>query len=125
MKETLDTAKKTFNEYDKNKDGTLSVATQLTDKMLDTIKNGGVKNFAIVNENEKTFNECILLSINKDGMEYEQSLALLMKNIRPGNPFVLKDAEKNFNNIFFSDAYYSLMEVGRYKLNQVLDIDVP
>ena len=24
MKETLDTAKKTFNEYDKNKDGTLS-----------------------------------------------------------------------------------------------------
>ena len=26
MKETLDTAKKTFNEYDKNKDGTLSVA---------------------------------------------------------------------------------------------------
>ena len=37
------------------KDGTLSVATQLTDKMLDTIKNGGVKNFAIVNENEKTY----------------------------------------------------------------------
>ena len=48
-----------------------------------------------------------------------------MKNIRPGNPFVLKDAEKNFNNIFFADAYYSLMEVGRYKLNQVLEIDVP
>ena len=107
------------------KDGVLQVATQLTDKILDVIKENNVKNLAIVNENDKTFNECILVSINKDGMEYEQSLALLMKNIRPGNPFVLKDAEKNFNNIFFADAYYSLMEVGRYKLNQVLEIDVP
>ena len=37
MKETLDTAKKTFNEYDKNKDGTLS-ATELK-PLLERIAN--------------------------------------------------------------------------------------
>ena len=102
------------------------VASVINVKMLEIISKNNVKKISIVNTNLKGFNESILLSINENGnVGYEQSLALLMKNIRPGDPFVLKEAEKNFYNIFFSDNYYSLMPVGRYKLNKVLELDIP
>lgn len=101
-------------------------ATVLTDRILEKIVDKKIKNFAIVDENGNAFNECILLAINANrGIDYEQSLAILMKVLRPGDPFVLKEAQKNFQNVFFSDAYYSLMGVGRYKLNQVLECDIP
>ena len=101
-------------------------ASILNDKMIEKIEKNKVKNIAIVDGNEKSFNECILEAINGAGeMDYEQSLAVLMKNLRPDEPFILKEAQKHFQNVFFSEAYYSLMNVGRYKLNQVLELDIP
>ena len=105
---------------------TYELASVLSDKMLENIEKDGVKNIAIVDANDKFFNECILEAINENvDKDYESALAILMSNLRPDDPFILKEAQKNFNNVFFSDNYYSLMNVGRYKLNQVLENDIP
>ena len=104
----------------------LRVASALTDISLDLIKDAKVKSFELVNSNTKTFNECILNAINDNWeLSSEQSLAMIMKVLRPGTPFVLNDAENYFSSIFFSESNYSLMDVGRYKLNSVLELNVP
>ena len=101
-------------------------ANVINEALLEEIKSKKIKSFDIVDANSISFNECILNAINDyRGTTEEQSLGVIMKTLRPGMPFVLSEAETYFNGIFFSDANYNLMNVGRYKLNSVLKINIP
>ena len=104
----------------------ISEASVLNENIIENIKDEKIKSFVLVNSLSLSFNECILEAIKDNGdFSSEQSLATIMKVLRPGTPFVLNDAETYFTSIFFSESNYNLMDVGRYKLNSVLDINVP
>ena len=100
--------------------------TYIDDNVYKNIIHQSFSNLCVVNSFIKGFSECVLKSINEyKDFSYEQALAVVNKALNPNVPFVLKEAEKLFYNYFFSETYYSLMKVGRYKLNQVLGVSVP
>lgn len=48
----------------------------------------------------------------------------LYRVVRPGNPFSQDDALKSLNYLFFNPKYYNLSDVGRYRLNNTLGLDI-
>ncbi|OGM54685.1 DNA-directed RNA polymerase subunit beta [Candidatus Woesebacteria bacterium RIFCSPHIGHO2_12_FULL_44_11] len=55
----------------------------------------------------------------------EDALIEIYKKMRPGEPAVLDNAIELFNNLFFDSRRYNLGEVGRYKINKRLKLDLP
>jgi DNA-directed RNA polymerase subunit beta len=66
------------------------------------------------------------LTLEKDTTESEeQALVEVFKKQRPGEPPTVENARNLLNSLFFDPKRYDLTKVGRYKLNQRLDVDVP
>ncbi len=55
----------------------------------------------------------------------EQALVEVFKKQRPGEPPTIDNARNLLRSLFFDPKRYDLTKVGRYKLNQRLDVDVP
>ncbi len=56
---------------------------------------------------------------------YEEALTYYFQEMRPGEPVVLDNAIQIFNRTYFSTEAYYMGKVGRYKLNQRLDLNIP
>jgi len=68
----------------------------------------------------------IVNTLEKDPAETEdQALIEVFKKQRPGEPPTLDNARNLLRALFFDPKRYDLTKVGRYKLNQRLDVDVP
>src|SRR5215217_5722744 len=68
----------------------------------------------------------ILNTLDKDPAQTEdQALIEVFKKQRPGEPPTLDNARNLLRALFFDPKRYDLTKVGRYKLNQRLDVDVP
>ena len=66
------------------------------------------------------------LTLDKDTTESEeQALVEVFKKQRPGEPPTVENARNLLNSLFFDSKRYDLTKVGRYKLNQRLEVDVP
>ncbi len=55
----------------------------------------------------------------------EEALIEVFKKQRPGEPPTLDNARNLLKSLFFDPKRYDLTKVGRYKLNQRLEVDVP
>ncbi len=55
----------------------------------------------------------------------EDALIEIYRRLRPSNPPTHEVATEFFKNLFFSSDHYDLSEVGRFKLNLQLGLDVP
>ncbi|MEA3346140.1 MAG: DNA-directed RNA polymerase subunit beta [Chloroflexota bacterium] len=55
----------------------------------------------------------------------EEALLDFFRRMRPGDPLTLDNALKYMRNRFFDPRRYDLGEVGRYKINQRLQLDIP
>ncbi len=68
----------------------------------------------------------IVNTLEKDPAQTEdQALIEVFKKQRPGEPPTLDNARNLLRALFFDPKRYDLTKVGRYKLNQRLDVDVP
>ncbi len=56
---------------------------------------------------------------------YNEAVLEVYKKLRPGEPLILENARGLSNTIFFNKRRYSLGKVGRFKLNQTLDLNFP
>jgi DNA-directed RNA polymerase subunit beta len=66
------------------------------------------------------------LTLEKDTTTTEeQALIEVFKKQRPGEPPTVDNARNLLNSLFFDPKRYDLTKVGRYKLNQRLEVDVP
>jgi DNA-directed RNA polymerase subunit beta len=66
------------------------------------------------------------LTLEKDtALTEEQALIEVFKKQRPGEPPTVDNARNLLNSLFFDPKRYDLTKVGRYKLNQRLEVDVP
>jgi DNA-directed RNA polymerase subunit beta len=54
-----------------------------------------------------------------------EAIIEVFRRLRPGSPPIPEVAEKFFNSLFFNPGTYDLSEVGRYKINQRLGMDLP
>src|SRR5689334_24420334 len=55
----------------------------------------------------------------------EEALIEVFKKQRPGEPPTVDNARNLLRALFFDPKRYDLTKVGRYKLNQRLDVQVP
>ena len=68
----------------------------------------------------------ILKTLEKDSSSnYNEAVIELYKRVRPGEPLLLEPAKALVDNLFFNIRRYSLGEVGRFKLNMRLGLDIP
>jgi DNA-directed RNA polymerase subunit beta len=66
------------------------------------------------------------LTLEKDpATREEEALIEVFKKQRPGEPPTVENARNLLNALFFDPKRYDLTKVGRYKLNQRLEVDVP
>ncbi len=54
----------------------------------------------------------------------EEAIIEVFRRLRPGSPPIPEVAKKFFNSLFFNPNTYDLSEVGRYKINQRLGMDL-
>ena len=67
----------------------------------------------------------ILPTLEKDGAKtHDEAVLEIYKKIRPGEPLVLSTANETLNNLFFNSRRYTLENVGRYKINKKLGLDI-
>jgi DNA-directed RNA polymerase subunit beta len=68
----------------------------------------------------------IVNTLEKDATTREEEAVIeVFKKQRPGEPPTLDNARNLLRGLFFDSKRYDLTKVGRYKLNQRLEVDVP
>lgn len=67
----------------------------------------------------------ILPTLKKDATKSKNEAILeIYRKVRPGEPLILDNAYETINNLFFNHRRYSLGDVGRYKINKKLNLDL-
>jgi len=85
---------------------------------------GLIKLFSDVDTNEKY--SYLLSTLEKDSSKtHEEALIEIYQKMRPGEPAILENAKELLHRMFFDPRRYDLGEVGRYKLNRRLNLEVP
>src|SRR3989344_3295705 len=69
-------------------------------------------------------NNLIEAKINKKRKFLATAFLRSFKKISPGEPLVLSTANETLNNLFFNNRRYTLDNVGRYKINKKLGLDI-
>ena len=97
--------------------------------LLETIlEKAAGREIALVAEGEVTLNQpsLILNTLRKDPTRsQDEALRRFYQLLRPGDPPNEEVARALFERLFFHEKRYDLAEVGRYKLNHRLKLDVP
>ncbi|MFH1754329.1 MAG: DNA-directed RNA polymerase subunit beta, partial [Candidatus Latescibacterota bacterium] len=77
-------------------------------------------------ENQGPDEDVVLKTLNKDNCpDQETALKKIYNLIRPGDPPNLETAKALLARMFFNPRRYDLANVGRYKINRRLKLDVP
>ncbi len=67
----------------------------------------------------------IALTLRKDQTKDKNGAILeIYRKVRPGEPLILDNAYETLQNLFFNHRRYSLANVGRYKLNKKLHLNL-
>lgn len=75
---------------------------------------------------KELLNKYIIPTLEKDTPKTKNDAVLeIYRKMKPGEPLILQDAYDNLNNLFFNLRRYSLADVGRYKINKKLGLDIP
>ena len=104
----------------------LEGGAELDQKSLDELKKAKIKTIEIVDGN-KDFHSMMLLNtmIKDPSKNTEEALNIVYQLLRSGEPPNLETAQKFIERIFFNPKKYDLGEVGRYRLNQQFNLNVP
>nr|MEE4267841.1 DNA-directed RNA polymerase subunit beta [Candidatus Krumholzibacteria bacterium] len=95
--------------------------------LRETLLTCGITDMKLVAEGEVTLNEpsLIINTLRKDpSSNQDEALRRFYSLLRPGDPPNEEVARALFERLFFNDKRYDLAEVGRYKMNRRLSLDV-
>ena len=103
-------------------------ATELTPDVLNRLRRANVNSAKVFSSGQPGRGESPLLknTLRKDPTENEEeALKAIYSLLRPGEPPNMETARTALERIFFSPKRYDLGRVGRYKINNRLNIDLP
>ncbi|MEL0208666.1 MAG: DNA-directed RNA polymerase subunit beta, partial [Gammaproteobacteria bacterium] len=99
---------------------------ELTPENIESLKEAGIQEISIVDANKDFHSMLLLNTIEKDPTNNtEEALGVVYQLIRSSEPPNLETAQKFIERIFFSPKKYDLGQVGRYRLNQQFNLNVP
>ena len=100
--------------------------TELSGDIIDKLKENGVDEINLVDGNKDFSSMLLLNTISKDPTrDTEGALQVVYQLLRTSEPPNLETAQKFIERIFFSPKKYDLGQVGRYRLNQQFNLDIP
>jgi DNA-directed RNA polymerase subunit beta len=104
----------------------LKVNEPLTEEVLQKIQHSTIRSFKILYIDNFRYDSSIRDTLAMDRINTpEEALLEIYKKLRPGDPPTKETAVKLFNNIFFNPKRYDLSRIGRVKLNNKLNLDLP
>lgn len=102
----------------------LKIGSKLSFQTLEILQNEGIE-FAIVNT---TISGDLMFIFEKSFMQFfdsrEESIKLILKSLALNVPSGKQELEAVFERLFFNPTYFDLSEVGRYKLNSLLGLNI-
>ena len=100
--------------------------TELTNEIIEILQENNIGEINIVDGNKDFSSMLILNTIGKDPTrDTESALGIVYQLLRTSEPPNLETAQKFIERIFFSPKKYDLGQVGRYRLNQQFNLDIP
>ena len=100
--------------------------TELSAEVIEDLKGNNIGEINIIDGNKDFSSMLILNTIAKDPTrDTEGALGVVYQLLRTSEPPNLETAQKFIERIFFSPKKYDLGQVGRYRLNQQFNLDVP
>ena len=99
---------------------------ELTNEIIERLQENNIGEINIIDGNKDFSSMLILNTIGKDPTrDTENALQVVYQLLRTSEPPNLETAQKFIERIFFSPKKYDLGEVGRYRLNQQFNLDIP
>jgi DNA-directed RNA polymerase subunit beta len=104
----------------------MTAGEEFSEEKIEQLLEKKIKNFKIVKNDLAAEEKVIFNTIGKDQTSsQEEALFKMYSLIRPGDAPSLELAKNLIDSMFFSEKRYDLGEVGRYMVNQRLNLDVP
>ncbi|MGD9403319.1 MAG: DNA-directed RNA polymerase subunit beta, partial [bacterium] len=104
----------------------LEAGDEITPAAVDALNLAKMTRVKITVERAGQDNDVLRNTLRKDTSRCEEEALLKIYNLlRPGDPPTLETARNLLHRLFFSPKRYDLGRVGRYKLNQRLDLETP
>ena len=99
---------------------------ELTNEIIERLQENNISEINVIDGNKDFSSMLILNTIGKDPTRNtEGALQVVYQLLRTSEPPNLETAQKFIERIFFSPKKYDLGEVGRYRLNQQFNLDIP
>ena len=100
--------------------------TEITEDNFDTIIDSGVSTVLVHKDNDAASKyDIIFKTLEKDQSNSEiEAVRYIYKQLRNAEPADDASAREVFQNLFFSDKRYDLGDVGRYRINKKLNLDI-
>lgn len=99
--------------------------TEITETVLETFEAEGINEFFILHIDGVKYSESFSKTLSLDKAKTtEEALIEIYRRLRPSSPPTPEVAETFFNNLFFNQDLYDLSEVGRYKINAKLNLNI-
>ncbi len=99
---------------------------EINEDLIDRLNEAKIKELKIYAEEVKAQDSVILKTIDKDiSRSEEDALEAIYRQLRSGEAPDLETARALIDKLFFNPKRYDLGEVGRYRINDRLGLDVP
>jgi len=101
--------------------------TELSEDNIDAIIESGAKTLLLEKENVSAVDYSIIFNtLQKDNSNSEkEAIQYIYRQLRNAEPPDDASAREVITNLFFSEKRYDLGEVGRFRINKKLNLDIP
>lgn len=104
----------------------LSINTEITEEALNLLREKGITEIDVLLTDIYRYSHTLRDSLKTDKAKTrEEALLEIYKKMRPTSPATLEVATAYFNSLFFDIQTFDLSEIGRYKMNLRLGLDIP
>ncbi|MDH5542958.1 MAG: DNA-directed RNA polymerase subunit beta [Nitrospinota bacterium] len=104
----------------------LEVNSSISEEILESIADHKITSFKVLAIDDQLKDTSFRDTLAVDGVESEdEALREIYKRMRPGDPPTPESVKMFFENLFFNEKRYDLSEVGRKKINEKLELNVP
>ncbi len=99
---------------------------KLTAELIEQIKSSGARTVTVYTEEASQADSIITKTIQKDiARSEEDALEAIYRQLRSGEAPDLETARALIDKLFFNPKRYDLGEVGRYRINDKLSLEIP
>jgi len=104
----------------------LEVNEEITKEKLNLLVEKGIKEIEVLFVDAYRYTPALKDALKIDKIKTrEDALIEIYRKMRPSSPVTLEVAEAYFRSLFFEPTTYDLSEIGRYKINLRLNLDIP